>query len=220
MSMMGVAEAASRLGVSTRQVQHLVARGKLDATVRGFVEASSVDRLVAIRRGGRGRAWSEATAWGAIALLSGRRASWMGESQRSRLRARLRELNAEQLVALSRNRAVAMRYAGHPSAVGRVRAATVSTHLAARRLGLADVNAVDAYVSDDAVDEIERAYALVPDSGGAFTLRVTTMAMDLVADLVSNDDVVAALDLAESLDVRESSAGTKALVDALEAFRG
>lgn len=220
MSMLAVAEAADRLGVSTRQVQHLVASGDLSSVVRGFVDASSVDRLIAVRQGGRARAWSEATAWGAIALLSGMEATWMGESQRSRMRARLRELAAEELVARSRNRAVVRRYAGHPSAAGRVRAATVSTHLAGRRLGLADVNAVDAYVSADDIDEIVRSHALLVDSSGTFTLRATAMAMDVVADLVSDRDVVAALDLAESLDVRERSTGTHALQDALKAFRG
>lgn len=219
MTMLAVSEAAGRLGVSTRQVQHLVARGDLNSVARGFVDASSVDRLLAVRRGGRARAWSEATAWGAAALLSGMEAAWIGESQRSRLRARLRQMSAEELVARSRNRAVVHRYAGHPSAVGRVRAATVSTHLVARRLGLADVSAVDAYVGADEFDEVVRSHALVRDASGAFTLRATTMAIDVVGDLVSNGEVVAALDLAESLDVRERSVGTKALQDALESFR-
>lgn len=218
--MLGVSEAADRLGVSIRQVQHLVASGELNAVVRGFVDASSVDRLLAIRSGGRGRTWSEPTAWAAAALLSGFGAVWMGESQRSRLRAQLRELSAEQLVARTRNRAIARRYAGHPSAVGRVRASTVSTHLTARRLGLADANAVDAYVDADHVDEVVRSHALVLDSSGTFTLRATTMAMDVVRQLVDRADVATALDLAESLDVRERSVGMSALEDALEAFRG
>lgn len=220
MSMLGVSEAADRLGVTPRQVQHLVASGDLSSVARGFVDGAAVDRLIAIRCGGRARAWSEATAWGAIALLSRMEAPWMGESQRSRMRAKLRELSSEQLVARTRNRAVVMRYAGHPSAVSRVRAATVSTHIAGRRLGLADVNTVDAYVGVDEVDEIARTYGLVLDGSGTFTLRATSMAMDVVRELVENRDVVGALDLAESLDVRERSAGTMALGEALKVFRG
>lgn len=220
MSMLGVSEAAERIGVSTRQVQHLVSRGDLRSVARGFVDASSVDRLIAVRQGGRARAWSEATAWGAVALLSGMDAAWMGESQRSRLRARLREINAEELVARSRNRAVVRRYSGHPSAVSRVRAVTVSTHLATRRLGLADANAVDAYVDADELDDVVRSHALALDASGTFTLRATTMAIDVVAELVIDGDVVAAMDLAESLDVRERNAGMKALQDALESLRG
>lgn len=62
MSMLGVSEAAERLGVSARQVQHLVASGDLSQVARGFVDTASVDRLLAVRSGGRTRAWSEATA--------------------------------------------------------------------------------------------------------------------------------------------------------------
>ena len=220
MSMMGVSEAADRLGVSTRQVQHLVARGDLSQVARGFVDASSVDRLLAVRRGGRTRAWSEETAWAAVALLSGMDASWLGESQRSRLRRRLKEVSADELVARARDRAVIKRYAGHPSAVSRVRSATISTHLAARRLGLADSSAVDAYVAADGLDDLVSAYALAPAGDGAFVLRATTMGLDVVAELADTGNVLAALDLAESLDVRERSAGARGLVAALDSFRG
>src|SRR5689334_18649885 len=117
MSMLGVSEAAERLGVSARQVQHLVTSGELSHVARGYVDARSVDRLLAVRSGGRTRAWSEETAWGAVALLSDMDAWWLGESQRSRLRRRLREISVEGLVARARDRAVVRRYAGHPSAV-------------------------------------------------------------------------------------------------------
>lgn len=218
--MQSTAEAADRLGVSTRQIQHLVARGDLSQVARGFVDAASVDRLLAVRQGSRRRAWSEETAWGAIALLSGMDAAWLGESQRSRLRKRLREMTVEELVAQCRNRAVTRRYAGHPSAVGRVRAATLSTHIAGRRLGLADAAGVDAYVAADRLDEVVESHALVLDAAGSFTLRSPSMDIELVAQLITETDVVAGLDLAESLEVRERSAGKKALEAALEALRG
>lgn len=48
-------QAAERLGVSTRQVQHLVAGGELRQVARGLVDAASVDRLVSVRRGSRTR---------------------------------------------------------------------------------------------------------------------------------------------------------------------
>lgn len=209
-----------RLGVSTRQVQHLVATGDLTQVARGYVDASSVDRLLAVRRGGRARAWAEATAWGAVAMLSGVDADWLGESQRSRLRRRLKEVTVDELVARARDRAITRRYAGHPSAVSRVRTATISTHLAARRLGLADVNSVDAYVAANDLDSLVDAYALTVASDGAFVLRATTMSLHVVAELAERGTVLAALDLAESLDVRERSAGVDALTEAVESFRG
>jgi hypothetical protein len=220
MSMLGVSEAAERLGVSTRQVQHLVATGDLSQVVRGFVDESSVDRLLNVRRGGRTRAWSEATAWGAVALLSGMNADWLGESQRSRLRRRLKEISVDELVAQSRGRAVTRRYAGHPSAIGRVRAATISTHLAARRLGLADANAVDAYVAANDLDALVGTFALAAACDGAFVLRATTTSVDVVTELAERGTVLAALDLAESVDIRERSAGEDGLTEALESFHG
>ena len=105
MTLLGVADAAERLGVSTRQVRHLAASGELRLLARGVVDEASVDRLLAVRGGSHRRAWAEATAWGAVALLSGIEASWMGESQRSRLKGRLRDLSAEQLLERARDRA-------------------------------------------------------------------------------------------------------------------
>ena len=136
----------------------------------------------------------------------------------SRLRGRPRTIDVDELIAQTRNRAHTKRYAGHPSAVSRVRAVTASTHHSARRLGLADVNAVDAYVDADELDSLVGAFGLVADEGGLFTLRATSMDMGAVDQLAATSDVVAALDLAESQDVRERSAGTRALGAALEAF--
>jgi hypothetical protein len=89
--------------------------------------------------------------------------------------------------------------AKHPSAVSRVRATTASTHISARRLGLADVNGVDAYVDADELDAMVGAVGLVADEGGLFTLRATAMDMGAVDELAATSDVLAALDLAGSL---------------------
>jgi hypothetical protein len=72
MSLLAFSEAAERLGVSTRQVQHLVARRELRSLARGVVDETSVERLLAVRRGEHTRTWAETTAWAAVALLSGR----------------------------------------------------------------------------------------------------------------------------------------------------
>ena len=100
-----VAETAERLGLSTRQVQHLVTDGTLRSVARGLVDETSVDRLRAVRGGSHRRAWSTATAWGAVAILSGRAADWLGGSQRSRLEQRLRQLLAAEVVERTRQRA-------------------------------------------------------------------------------------------------------------------
>ena len=219
MTLLGVADAAERLGVSTRQVRHLAASGELRLLARGVVDEASVDRLLAVRGGSHRRAWAEATAWGAVALLSGIEASWMGESQRSRLKGRLRDLSAEQLLERARDRAEVHRYAGHASTASRLRPDVVDLSKAATALGLAETSAVDGYVSADALEGLVAHHGLTRDETGQFTLRVT--AMDLaVIETLAQGTVLAALDLAESLDVRERRVGLDALDDALARFRG
>ncbi|MFD0807764.1 hypothetical protein ACFQ0K_16855 [Nocardioides caeni] len=220
MSLLAVSEAAERLGVSTRQVQHLVARGELRSLARGVVDEMSVERLLAVRRGSHTRAWAEATAWAAVGLLSGREARWLGQSQRSRLRGRLRRLGAEELVERARGRASVSRYVAHRSAEERLRAELVDTSSTPARLGLAATNAIDGYLATTDVKAVVSRHGLMRDDTGSVTLRATSMDLDLVRDLVGASDVLAALDLAESLDVRERRAGLDALDRALGEFRG
>lgn len=220
MSLLAVSEAAERLGVSTRQVQQLVARGELRSLARGVVDETSVERLLAVRRGSHTRAWAESTAWAAEALLSGREAGWLGESQRSRLRGRLRGLGAEELVERARGRASVSRYVAHRSAGERLRAELVDTSSTAARLGLAATNAIDGYLATTDLKAVVSRHGLIRDDTGSVTLRATSVDLDVVRDLVSAGDVLAALDLAESLDVREHRAGIDALSRALGEFRG
>lgn len=216
MALLTVGEVAGRLGVTARQVQHLIAQGHLHQAARGVVDERSVDRLLAVRGAGQGRAWAELTAWGAVAVLSGKPAEWMGASQRSRLRARLRGLSSAQLVERARNRAQVFRYAGHPASSARVRAEIIDTAQASVALGLAAATSVDGYVGVDDRDVVVARNGLVRDEEGRVTLRATSMDLTVVRDLVETGMVVAALDLAESLDSRARRAGIAALDRALE----
>lgn len=220
MSLLAVSEAAERLGVSTRQVQHLVARGELRSLARGVVDETSLERLLAVRQGSHTRAWAESTAWAAVALLSGREAGWLGESQRSRLRGRLRGLGAEEMVERARGRASVSRYVAHRSAGDRLRSELVDTSPAAARLGLAATNAIDGYLATTDLKAVVSRHGLIRDDTANVTLRATSVDLGVVRDLVSAGDVLAALDLAESLDVRERRAGIDALDRALGEFPG
>jgi hypothetical protein len=220
MELLTVAGAAQRLGVTTRQVQHLVASGALRMLARGVVDETSVERYLASRGGFRWRPWSEPTAWGAVALLSGRDAVWMGASQRSRLRRRLSAMNAEELAGHARGRAVVSRYTGHTSTASRLRPRVVDTSGAAEALGLTATAAVDGYVAAGELDAIVAGHGLIRDDAGPFTLRAVGMPLDVVADLARTAAALAALDLAGSLDVRERRAGLDALTGALEQLRG
>lgn len=214
-----MSEAAERLGVSTRQVQHLVAQGDLRRLARGVVDETSVERLLAVRGDSHERAWSESTAWGAVALLSGADAEWMGERQRSRLKARLRGLFAAELVERTRERADVTRYRAHSSAGKYLLAELVYPVNVAGGLGLAETKNIDGYLAADDVAGVVSRHGLNRDDEGRVTLRATTTDLGLVRDLSGRGAVLAALDLAESLDVRERRAGLDALDRALEAFR-
>jgi hypothetical protein len=219
MELLTVAGAAQRLGVTSRRVQHLVANGTLRALARGVIDETSVERYLASSGGYRLRPWSEATAWGAVALLSGHEAAWMGGSQRSRLRGRLRALSSGELAGRARGRAVASRYAGHRSTASRLRGQVVDTSAAGVALGLTATATVDGYVAAGDLDALVARHGLVHDDAGPFTLRATGMPLGIVAELAHAGPVLAALDLAESLDIRERRVGIETLTSALERFR-
>lgn len=220
MTLVGVSTVAERLGVSTRQVQHLVARGDLRQVARGVIDESSVDRFLAVRGDLRRRAWSEPTAWGAVALLAGAEAEWLGSRQRTRLKTRLCELSSIGLVERARDRAVVARYRAHSSAGRYLRTELVCPVDVAGQLGLAETKDLDGYLGTADVDGTVTRHGLVRDDEGRVTLRATNMDLDVVRDLAGRGTVLAALDLAESLNVRERRSGLVALDQALEGFRG
>lgn len=220
MEYVGVPEAARLLGVSPRQVQHLARAGELQVVARGLVDRASVERHLAARQGSRRRAWSERTAWAAVALLSGRPAKWLGESQRSRLRATLRGLTADELLSRTRDRGRAGWYVGHSSTTTRLRRDIVDTSAGAIMLGLAEADRLNGYVVAADLAGITTRHALVSAPDGRIVLRATTMDLGIVADLAGAGVVLSALDLAESLDPRERRVGLDALADALRRFRG
>lgn len=219
MSLMTVSEAAGLLGVSTRQVQHLAASGELRQLARGIVDRTSVERLNIVRGGSHERAWSADTAWGAVSLLSGGAAGWIGATQRSRLRLRLRGLGAADLVERTRGRAKVRRYRAHSSAGQRLLGILVYAADAAGRLGLADTDDIDGYLAAEDEAGLVTAHGLVRDDEGRVTLRATTMDLDIVRDLANRNVLLAGLDLAESLDARERRAGLDAVDRALRDFR-
>jgi hypothetical protein len=153
-------------------------------------------------------------------LLSGTDAEWMGERQRSRLKARLRELSAAELFERTRERADVIPYRAHSRAGQHLLAELVYATDVAGRLGLAEVNSVDGYLAAADVAGVVSRHGLIRDYEGRVTLRATTMDLEVVRDLADRGVVLAALDLAESFDVREQRAGLDALDRALEEFRG
>lgn len=212
-------EAADLLGVSVRHLRRLADRGDLELAARGLVDRESVRAFLAVRQGVHTRAWEQPTAWGAIALLSKVPVDWLGSVQVHRLRARLREMEVDDLVAGTRNRATVRRYRGHPAAASRIRE---DLRLFDRSvLGLVTVTdeGADGYVATQAESLLVERYSLRASSRGNFVLRATDFDLDEVARLGADSPVLVALDSASSTDPREREVARRALEQHLEQFQ-
>src|SRR5664279_1563797 len=172
-------DAARVLGVSVRQVRRLVVAGELSEVGRVgtnlLVDAVSVNRL-AERGSQRGRPWSEETAWAAIELLDEGHTSRLNSAQRSRLRARLREMSTDEFVRMTRRRSTTTHFRASPSFLNQLRehvALTGSSAVAADRetadrFGLAagGQESVDGYVRRDVLDTYRDEFFLAEDYHG------------------------------------------------------
>jgi excisionase family DNA binding protein len=215
-------EAAQRLGVSRRQVQRLIAAGDLPAQ-RTAGDAWLVDALAlnALNRArpSRGRPWTEETAWAALLWLSGLDAGWLGARTEARLRQRLRRLDASALAIACRRRATTHRYRTSDSFLVALRDAVAlsgASVATAADFGLAaDETGVDGYCDREMLDDLVARFHLTPDTRGNVTLRVADAPPAGLFDRAAMPAAVIALDLAESLEVRERSAGLRVLEDLL-----
>jgi hypothetical protein len=217
MEFVAVTDAARQLGVTTRQIQYLVAHGDLRPVARGLIDRTSLDRHVFTRQGSRHRAWSESTAWAVVAILSDLPAPWLGPTQRSRSKTGLWQLTGIELVSRTRGRAQVHRYRGHSRVAERLRHDVVDTSGAAAALGLSEApDRVDGYIAAHTLNEIVARHALIEDTGGQYTMRATDMDLATVRTLAETAPTLAALDLAESLDVRERQTGLDFLDDKLK----
>jgi hypothetical protein len=115
-----VTEVADMFGITRASVHDLLRSGQLATTGRAgralLIDRGSVDRLAATGTR-RGRAWTARTAWAALALLSGQNPTWISSSEKSRLKNRLRSLDAATVQVLARNKDRTFRYRGTPDAL-------------------------------------------------------------------------------------------------------
>lgn len=227
---MYVREAAQLLGVTEKQVQHLGRRGEVLYLARGLLDGTSVRTFQAMRQNRHSRGWAGRTAWAAVALLSGQDADWLGQGQVSRLRSRLRDIDSADLVAATRNRALIGRFTGHTAAVDRLRreARTVDRRALRGLVAQSHDTQADWYIDSRDEDFLVRTYGLRSDARGNFVLRAVNtkdrlendgVTLDLVATLMSDDDVLTALDSAISEDPRERGVAMSVLDEALDRFR-
>lgn len=204
-------EVATLLGVSQRQVSNLRREGQVVAVADGVYDRASVLRVRNARAAHRQRAWTERTAWQAIAMTADVDAHFIGQTQRSRLKAALRHIETEAFVSLVRDRASVRRLTGHRRSAQRIAADLVNTGTGAARLGLTSTaERIDGYATTAEVERILDRYHLSQATGDddAAALRaVSEVSRSDVERINEAGDLLAALSLAESLDDRERSAG-------------
>jgi hypothetical protein len=223
MSEMTTVACAKVLGISARQVARLARAGELTVsrTVGGalLVDGASAHRLAKHGRH-NGRPWTAATAWAALALLSGESVDWLDSSAMTRLRHRLRGSSASELCWMTRRRATVHRMQGWGKDTGLLYSG-VSALRDPAMSELFDLTAVergvDGYVHARDFADLVTTLGLVEDRDGDVTVRAVTDDSGYAVDHVLTAAV--AVDLAESLDTRESAAGLRVLDDLLDAFR-
>ena len=219
-----VGEAARMLGVTKRHVARLGEQGQIRYLTRGLVDRVSVNEYLSEREFSRSRPWSEATAWGAVALLSGIEVDWLGQVQTSRLRGRLRRLatdkdGSHEFVGRARVRASVRTYESFGFLVSRVRKDVVV--VGRRGLGLSDArkDRIDGYVSSEVLTKLEKSLGLLRDTRGTMILRATDFDLDIIKRIATKGNgALAALDAAGSMDPREHGVGARTLTKYLQDF--
>ncbi|MFZ2240412.1 MAG: DNA-binding protein [Gordonia amarae] len=223
MAEMTASDAAETLDVSQRQVRRLANGGVLTVSrVVGrtlLLDAASVHRL-AQRVRHNGRPWAPATAWAALALLSGERVDWIDASVLSRLRHRLRGYNVREVAWLSRRRAAVHQMRGWGTADGLLPTgvSALQEPEIATLFGLSTANrGTDGYVANRAFSDLTLVSGLYHDIEGDVVVRVVPddAGYDLEHPLIA----AVAVDLSESLDTREAAAGERVLGELIAEFR-
>jgi hypothetical protein len=223
MSEMTAADAAAALRVSERQIARLARSGELTVTrtVAGalLLDGASVHRWA--QRGRRkGRPWTAATAWTALTLLSNEHADWLNPQMLTRLRHRLRASGASELCWLARRRATVHRMRGWGRDSGLLHTG-VSALRDPAMSALFDLSPVqrgaDGYVRARDFADVVTTLGLFDDVEGDVIVRVVPDDAGYIVDHALTAAV--AVDLAESLDTRESAAGMRVLQNLLDDFR-
>ncbi|MDI2033724.1 helix-turn-helix domain-containing protein [Paenarthrobacter nitroguajacolicus] len=223
---LSTAEVAERLGITQVSVRQLVESGQLIATGRVgrsiLVDTASVERLSSVGTR-RGRAWTVKTAWAALALLSGQNPAWISSSEKSRLKSRLRHLDAAAVCTLARHKDRTFRYRATQEALDRLShylipsgAAAMRDESTAETFGMAGGSGIaEGYVMTGDAQELADSLGLVGDPTG----NVIIHEVELAEPFAEGRAPVAAVavDLMGSLATRERSAGKRIIEKLLHA---
>lgn len=221
---MTVAEVAGRLQRSTMSIHRLIASGQLTATGTAgkalLIDRSSVERLAAT--GTRpGRAWTAKTAWAALAMLSGQNPTWISSSEKSRLKSRLRDLDADAVAILARNKDKTLRYRASQDGLTALNNHLIASGASAMRdeatagtFGMSGGGGIaEGYVMAGDAQALADAFGLVEDPDGNAIIHEVEVAEPFADGLAPVAAI--AVDLMASLATRERSAGQRVINELL-----
>lgn len=218
MSLLAVAEAAEKLGVSDRRVRQMLADGVLPGGRIGrawAIESEDVRQLSA-RRPEVGRPWRPVSAWAVLSLANGYRIE-VSPVERSRARRRL-EAGLAIVAGRLASRCERRSFYAHPSVFGILRDAPGVVR--------AGISAIDEYKIDLVAADLFEAYvpaSVLPGLIERFALEEGADRSNLLLRVVDDADwpfasdqqvaplPVVAVDLLESSDERSKRAGAQLL---------
>ena len=212
-----VPEVAAQLRVNTARVRAMIAADLLDAAKVGkrwVVSAASVERRQ--RSSFRaGRPLSPRRAWGLLLIASGVRPAWLGPSDVSRLRGRLRADRLRALVPRLRTRALVHSFRAHPSELRRLSPAVVLAGVSAASAYKVDLvppnHLLDGYIRRKDLPKLLKRHTLEPSSRPNVVLRAVEGPWPFEQGATVAPVAVVAADLLESDDARERRAGDQLL---------
>ncbi|ACL42180.1 conserved hypothetical protein (plasmid) [Pseudarthrobacter chlorophenolicus A6] len=217
-------EVANRLGITPVSVRQLTGSGQLTVTGKVgrsiLIDPASVERLASSGTR-RGRAWAPKTAWAALALLSDIRPTWLSSPELSRLKNRLRKMDAGEVAILARNKDKTRRYRitvdGVPLVIEHLiptGQTSMSDENVAASFGMSGGSGIaEGYVMAGDAQQLADAFGMVEDPHGNVILHEVEFAEPFERGKAPVAAV--AVDLINSLAVRERSAGERVLNELL-----
>ncbi|MFW0775843.1 helix-turn-helix domain-containing protein [Paenarthrobacter nitroguajacolicus] len=221
---LSTAEVAERLGITQVSVRQLVESGQLTVVGRVgrsiLLDRSSVERLSAAGTR-RGRAWTAKTAWAALALLSGQNPTWISSSEKSRLKSRLRHLDAAAVCILARHKDRTSRYRATRDALDHLSHYLIASGATAMRdestaetFGMTGGSGIaEGYVMAGDAKPLADSLGLVEDPSGNAIIHEVELEEPFAEGRVPVAAI--AVDLMGSLATRERSAGQRVIEELL-----
>lgn len=218
MNLLGVADAATELGVSRRRVRQMLARGTIRGQRVGRTWVIDSSALEPLRNNPltAGRPWKPESAWALLAVACARDSA-LSPSQRSRARRRL-EAGLEHLLAQLAVRATVRSFYAHPSLLPLLGAESdvVSSGISVAayyRLDIVATDQFEGYAPVSALPALASRFAL--DENHARPNVVLRVVADRLWPFESSDEVappaIVAVDLLEAEDDRSRRAAIQLL---------